>query len=60
MPVLLIVVCGAAFGLVVGGIATSWVLTMSLGHNEDGRLPYISETGTYLHPLFIFCLFYFF
>ncbi len=47
--------CGAAFGLVVGGIATSWVLTMSLGHNEDGRLPYISETGTSLHPL----LFYF-
>jgi hypothetical protein len=51
MPALLIVVCGAAFGLVVGGIATSWVLTMSLGHNEDGRLPYISETGTYIYYL---------
>jgi hypothetical protein len=30
----------------VGGIAISWMLTMSLGHNEEGRLPYISETGS--------------
>jgi hypothetical protein len=38
----------AAFGLVVGGIAISWMLTMSLSHNEEGRLPYISETGSSL------------
>lgn len=43
-----------AFGLVVGGIATSWVLTMSLGHNEDGRLPYISETGTHAPERYVF------